>query len=798
MGRSNFKVIIAGGSVTGLTLANALEQLGIDYVVLEAYRDIAPQVGASIGLFPNGLRIVDQLGAYEAFRQGIDPLDGIKVRMHGEFKEFVPGFDSQMKKRHGYGVIFKDRQALLQVLYDNLKDKSKILLSKKVTAVEMGEKSVTVHTQDGDSYTGDILVGGDGVHSHIRSEMWRIGNSLHPGSFPENLSTIFGIANPTKSLPAGLVTSVWHKDYSYLVIGGPAGRVYWFLFEKLPQKLYGDNTPRYSKEDEKAVIEAHRHDRISDEVTLEDLYKNSISTTLTPLHEWTFDKWYFGRIITLGDAAHKMNPINGQGGNNAIEDVAQLANSLVSRLDSSRGALSSGDIESMFGEIQKIRHDRASQAVSESNSRQAIEAFEGPLSEVVTPILAHFLSRDIKGERQTGMAIPAVRINSLPMPKRSHYIPYEDELPAKPLKKATLPRLLAALVFVTLMFAAVKGLDLGRISALPASFLGAPFIGGWTGLPAVDNVLSVLVKFFSAVVTSPDPAHRLQLAYFLTIMVPALLIWTIEANRRGNNQTMMGWLVSCLRPAVFAIAFQIGGIGKIAPLYYLVTLYTSSNPHYSRTSGRPVPLSISQALLPALALSFILPSVSMMLPHAMPSSWQNAIAAWQFAPILVSPLTSLFAAIYRRREPEQPDPRELTPYENKDLPHLLSTYSIVFFASALAHVCLVAFVYTTPAQSLARVFFDVPSPFGTWNSSTLGAQEAIFTWFKWDMLLYVGALLVWCMYTVYELRRMGYITTVSAKTSALAVFGSSVLLGPGATYVGVWYWRENAIAKLSV
>jgi hypothetical protein len=188
----------------------------------------------------------------------------------------------------------------------------------------------------------------------------------------------------------------------------------------------------------------------------------------------------------------------------------------------------------------------------------------------------------------------------------------------------------------------------------------------------------------------------------------------------------------------------------------------------------------------------------MMLPHATPSSWQNAIAAWQFAPILVSPLTSLLAAIYRRRQPEEPDPRELTPYENKDLSHLLSAYSFIFLASAIAHVCLVAFVYTTPALSLARVFFDVPSPFGVWTSSTLGVQEAIFTWLKWDMLLYVGALLVWCIYTVFELRRLGYITTASAKTSSLAIFGSSILLGPGATYVGVWYWREKVIARLSV
>lgn len=63
-----FTVIIVGGSVAGLTLANILERIGIEYILLEAYPEIAPQVGASIGLAPNGLRILDQIGCYDAIR----------------------------------------------------------------------------------------------------------------------------------------------------------------------------------------------------------------------------------------------------------------------------------------------------------------------------------------------------------------------------------------------------------------------------------------------------------------------------------------------------------------------------------------------------------------------------------------------------------------------------------------------------------------------------------------------------------------------------------------------------------
>lgn len=60
-----FRVIIAGGGLAGLTLANALERAGIDYILLEARDEIAPHVGASLGIFPNGSRILDQLGCYD-------------------------------------------------------------------------------------------------------------------------------------------------------------------------------------------------------------------------------------------------------------------------------------------------------------------------------------------------------------------------------------------------------------------------------------------------------------------------------------------------------------------------------------------------------------------------------------------------------------------------------------------------------------------------------------------------------------------------------------------------------------
>jgi 2-polyprenyl-6-methoxyphenol hydroxylase-like FAD-dependent oxidoreductase len=75
---------------------------------------------------------------------------------------------------------------VLQVLYDNIRDKTKILTKKRVQKVDMNDDGVTVQTSDGSTYRGDILVGADGIHSTVRGEMWRIAHEMSPGWFPSD------------------------------------------------------------------------------------------------------------------------------------------------------------------------------------------------------------------------------------------------------------------------------------------------------------------------------------------------------------------------------------------------------------------------------------------------------------------------------------------------------------------------------------------------------------------------------------------------------------------------------------
>lgn len=81
-------------------------------------------------------------------------------------------------------MIFLDRQAVLKVLYENIKDKSKVRTSQRVVELQHGVDKVTAKTSDGTSYEGDLVIGADGIHSVVRTEMWRIANEESPGYIP--------------------------------------------------------------------------------------------------------------------------------------------------------------------------------------------------------------------------------------------------------------------------------------------------------------------------------------------------------------------------------------------------------------------------------------------------------------------------------------------------------------------------------------------------------------------------------------------------------------------------------------
>lgn len=147
-------------------------------------------------------------------------------------------------------MIFIDRQMLIQVLYSNLKHKERVLTSKRAVSVDIMESSARVTTKDGQVFSGDIVVGADGIHSTVRKEMWR---NAPPGYFPHDEYSkvpattlcIFGISHRPEAYPGASQHNTLSEGHSYFLMAAPGNRVYWFLFMELKETLYGENIPRW-------------------------------------------------------------------------------------------------------------------------------------------------------------------------------------------------------------------------------------------------------------------------------------------------------------------------------------------------------------------------------------------------------------------------------------------------------------------------------------------------------------------------------------------------------------------------
>ena len=119
---------------------------------------------------------------------------------------------------------------------------------------------------------------------------------------------MFGISKPMKSYPLNSSAQITGDDFSYLVASGPGDRIYWFLFSKLEKKTQGlyEKIPRFTQKDEEDLVQKRGSDRITGDITFRDIYNGRNAANLTALPEFVFKKWHFGRIITIGDSAHKV------------------------------------------------------------------------------------------------------------------------------------------------------------------------------------------------------------------------------------------------------------------------------------------------------------------------------------------------------------------------------------------------------------------------------------------------------------------------------------------------------------
>jgi hypothetical protein len=488
-----------------------------------------------------------------------------------------------------------------------------------------------------------------------------------------------------------------------------------------------------------------------------------------------------------------------------LETSASLMNHLFSALQNCQsGTLSTAEISKIFADVQQERQARMEGLIKDAHAQQCLECMETPFLRFMAKyVLPHWPIWAVTKE-WTATYAPAVSLNMLPLPSTPREIPYYDERFRKSTSRGVLGVFLYAAYFLLAWLGHRQLWAAGKVNgtwglvgqamqskSIPlAGGLEAPLRQVYTGLRPLDLILQTLVTFFLPVLAdTSSPAAPLQTLYFLASMVPIIAIFTVEGSRPRNKWTLVAL------PSLWAVLYQLRGIGMIAPLYFATSTFISSGIGYYTPSSRTLPESTARAILPAIALGFIVPTALLFFPLADELNMRQIfIALWQPAPVYVAILTHIFSRIIRSLSSSTPA-KTGTPAadsnSNRDIPHLQTLYVVAGGISACFHLALVLSWFALGTESVAKAFI----PFDSFVQATTLA-DGIAVFFQNDFLLVAAATLLWCLASVWDLHRVG-ISNVSWRVALPALVLGSLAIGPGATVAAVCYWREGALSRTS-
>ncbi|KAF2810454.1 FAD/NAD(P)-binding domain-containing protein [Mytilinidion resinicola] len=399
-------------------MSHCLQRAGIDHVVLERRNTIVRPNGASINLWPQGLRLMEQLGCFSGTPTVVSPL----------FRQII--------ERHGYGFLVIDREKLMRIIYDHLPSQSYVRGGCSVVHIDEDKTGVKVHLEDGSVEVGDIVVGADGVNSVVRRAMWTIANDRSPGTFSEKeqqtLNTtykcLFGTCTPPARSVSGEMTQTHNDRFSFLTLTQPT-RVYFFVFIKLPKARRWPDRPKYNSHDAELEASKYMACRINEKLTFGDLWSNKLWFYLTPLEEGVFKQWHWGRIALVGDSAHKMTPNLAFGANSAMESVAALSNGLNRALkNQSDSTLSREQISMVFQDYQEKRMGRVTKVHDFTGGFTRVSAWDGLLNKFMALWVLPIASHEFVGDKFSRLIRGGVKLDYVPYKEsRSGSVHWDDE-----------------------------------------------------------------------------------------------------------------------------------------------------------------------------------------------------------------------------------------------------------------------------------------------------------------------------------------------------------------------------------
>jgi 2-polyprenyl-6-methoxyphenol hydroxylase-like FAD-dependent oxidoreductase len=367
MAASPFHVVIIGGGIGGLCLAQGLKRAGVSVAVYERDRTRTDRLqGYRIHINPAGSRALHAclpLDLYDAFVATCGKSGSGYSFLTEQLGEllFIAGDGAGAEPDAVASHKSVSRITLRQVLLAGLDDV--VQLDKAFTGYEEApDGRIVACFADGTSAAGDVLVAADGANSRVRKQFLPHAERVATGVLA--IAAKVPLTDETRALlppklfvgPASVVAP---KGYGMFIavqefrhgpglaaggIGGDddsaalhpgllfdntADYVMWTLaareekfgFAGDPERLDGATLRDVARD-----IVAGWHPRLRRLVAAADPSTVSLIPIRTSV---PIEHWEAGRVTLLGDAIHSMTPFRGIGANTALRDAELLCRNLV-------------------------------------------------------------------------------------------------------------------------------------------------------------------------------------------------------------------------------------------------------------------------------------------------------------------------------------------------------------------------------------------------------------------------------------------------------------------------------------
>ncbi|RKK09025.1 hypothetical protein BFJ63_vAg9966 [Fusarium oxysporum f. sp. narcissi] len=325
----SFKVIVVGAGPVGMVLAHALQVSGIDYVLVEQRSQIPPDPAYGLFLWPHIMRIFHQLGILEAVEAVAQPMvEAVHRSIDGSVIHRSRGFE-ELGALFGYPMAIFNRGDFASALMSKLANKDqRVKTNKRLTNVIHHDNGVTVEFADDTTEEGSVVIGCDGVWSSVRDQMKaKAPKGLfdeNPNPFQAPHAGVFAKALCPKELESGRNINVY-QDGSHVQVFTGLREAQIIVYHRIPtartKTFFGQN-------DAEEAAKPWMDVPVGEGITFGDLWRNKIAGGSANFDEGVLPWWHWERMVLVGDAAHKMNPIRGAGACCGIEDAIALVNGL--------------------------------------------------------------------------------------------------------------------------------------------------------------------------------------------------------------------------------------------------------------------------------------------------------------------------------------------------------------------------------------------------------------------------------------------------------------------------------------